>query len=92
MDFVSLIGVGIAAFAATDIDDLFVLILFFSNPRYQARQIVLGQYLGIGLLVAVGGIGSLITLVVPPIVVGLMGLLPIAIGIKKAARPAKNRR
>ena len=83
MDFVSLIGVGIAAFAATDIDDLFVLILFFSNPRYQARQIVLGQYLGIGLLVAVGGIGSLITLVVPPIVVGLMGLLPIAIGIKK---------
>ena len=83
MDFLGLVGVAIAAFAATDVDDLFVLMLFFSNPAYGRRQVVIGQYLGIGALVAVGIVGSLIALVVPPWIVGLMGLLPIAIGIKK---------
>jgi cadmium resistance protein CadD (predicted permease) len=83
MDFLSLVWLGIAVFVATDIDDLFVLMLFFSSSNYKAHQVILGQYLGIGLLVVVGAIGSLIALVVPPIVVGLMGLLPIAIGVKK---------
>ena len=83
MDFLGLVGVAIAAFAATDVDDLFVLMLFFSNPAFGRRQVVIGQYLGIGALVAVGIVGSLIALVVPPWIVGLMGLLPIAIGIKK---------
>jgi cadmium resistance protein CadD (predicted permease) len=83
LDFISLVGIGIAAFAATDIDDLFVLMLFFSNPTYERRQVIIGQFLGIGALVAVGIVGSLIALVVPPLIVGLMGLLPIAVGIKK---------
>lgn len=83
MDFLGIIGIGVAAFAATDIDDLFVLMLFFSNPAYKARQVVFGQYLGIGALVAIGILGALIALVVPPMIVGLMGVLPIAIGIKK---------
>ena len=83
MDFLGIVGIGVAAFAATDVDDLFVLMLFFSNAAYKARQVIIGQYLGIGALVAVGIVGSLIALVVPPMIVGLMGLLPIAIGIKK---------
>ena len=83
MDFLGLIGVGTAAFAATDIDDLFVLMLFFSNPAYGGRQVVIGQYVGIGALVTAGIVGSLIALVVPQWIVGLMGLLPITIGIKK---------
>lgn len=83
MDFLAIIGIGVAAFAATDIDDLFVLMLFFSYPTYKAPQVIIGQYLGIGVLVSVGIVGSLIALVVPATIVGLMGLLPITIGIKK---------
>lgn len=83
MDFLAIIGIGVAAFAATDIDDLFVLMLFFSYPTYKAPQVITGQYLGIGVLVSVGIVGSLIALVVPATIVGLMGLLPITIGIKK---------
>jgi cadmium resistance protein CadD (predicted permease) len=83
MDFLGLLGIGVAAFAATDIDDLFVLMLFFSNAAYRPRQVILGQYLGIGALIAMGVLGALIALVVPPMIIGLMGLLPIAIGIKK---------
>jgi cadmium resistance protein CadD (predicted permease) len=83
LDFLGIIGIGVAVFAATDIDDLFVLMLFFSNPTYKARQVILGQYLGIGILVVVGVAGSLIALIVPSMIIGLMGLLPIGIGIKK---------
>jgi cadmium resistance protein CadD (predicted permease) len=42
----------------------------------------LGQYLGIGSLIGISIVGSLITLVVPTYVVGLMGIAPIAIGVK----------
>ena len=56
--------------------------IFFSSLAYPVRQIVLGQYIGIGSLVAIGVLGSLIALVVPTYVIGLLGIVPIAIGIK----------
>jgi cadmium resistance protein CadD (predicted permease) len=78
-----LIGIGIAAFAATNIDDIFVLLMFFSMLKIPPRQVVIGQYLGIGALTAAGAVGSLIALVVPDYVIGLLGLVPIAVGILK---------
>jgi cadmium resistance protein CadD (predicted permease) len=82
VDIIGLIAIGVAAFVATNIDDIFVLMIFFSSLAYSIRQIVLGQYIGIGLLIAISGIGSLIAFVVPTYVMGLMGIVPIAIGIK----------
>jgi cadmium resistance protein CadD (predicted permease) len=82
VDIIGLIAIGVAAFVATNIDDIFVLMIFFSSLAYSIRQIVLGQYIGIGLLIAISGIGSLIAFVVPTYVIGLMGIVPIAIGIK----------
>jgi len=82
-DLVGLVGIGIGAFAATDIDDLFVLMLFFSQPKFTPSQVILGQYLGIGLLIALSALAAFIALIVPPFVIGMMGLLPLAIGIKK---------
>ena len=80
---ISLIELGASAFVATNIDDIFILMVFFSSSNFHARSIVIGQYLGIGLLVAISALGSLIALVVPSFIIGLMGLAPIAIGIKK---------
>ena len=82
VDIIGLVAIGVAAFVATNIDDIFVLMIFFSSLAYPIRQIVLGQYIGIGLLIAISGIGSLIAFVVPTYVIGLMGIVPIAIGIK----------
>lgn len=82
-DIPSLIGLGAAAFVATDIDDMFVLMAFFATRRYPTPHIVFGQFLGIGALIAISLIGSLIALVIPPSFIGLMGLLPIALGIKE---------
>jgi cadmium resistance protein CadD (predicted permease) len=80
VDFPGLVA--IVAFAATDIDDLFLLMIFYSSQSFPASQVTLGQFIGIGALVAISVLGSLITLVIPIYVIGLLGLVPIAIGIK----------
>jgi len=79
-----LIILGISTFVSTNIDDIFLLIVFFSNVlRYPPYQIVIGQYVGISLLVAISIVFSLVSLVIPSFLIGLMGLVPILIGIKK---------
>lgn len=83
MDFLGLVGIGIAAFAATNIDDIFVLMMFFSVLTFPPRHVVFGQYLGLGALVAFSAVGALIALVLPQYVIGLMGIVPIAVGILK---------
>jgi cadmium resistance protein CadD (predicted permease) len=73
----------IALFASTNIDDLFVLLGLFSDPRYRRSDIVTGQYAGIAILFGVSVAASLISLVLAPEYVGLLGLAPIAIGLKR---------
>jgi cadmium resistance protein CadD (predicted permease) len=87
-DLVSLIAIGVSAFVATNIDDIFVLMMFFSSSysssmTFPVRQIVLGQYIGIGLLIVISALGSLISLVVPSYIIGLLGIVPIAIGTRR---------
>jgi cadmium resistance protein CadD (predicted permease) len=74
---------GITLFAATNIDDIFVLLGFFADPKFRAHRVVIGQYLGIATLVAISLLAALIALVIPPAYVGLLGLAPIAIGTRK---------
>src|SRR5918996_2177416 len=88
-DIPGLIAIGIAAFAATNIDDIFVLMMFFSSSSrsssmtFPVKQVVLGQYIGIGLLVAISALGSFISLAVPTYIIALLGIVPIVIGLKK---------
>ena len=89
MDVPALVGIGIAAFVSTNIDDLFILMVFFASPRFPSYQIVLGQYIGMGSLMAVSLVGSLIALVLPRYLTGLIGVFPIAVGIKELLEPHK---
>jgi cadmium resistance protein CadD (predicted permease) len=84
-DIPGLIAIGVAAFAATNIDDIFVLLMFFSfsSVTFPVKQVVLGQYIGIGLLVAISALGSFISLAVPTYIIALLGIVPIVIGVKK---------
>ena len=83
MDFLALVGVGIVAFVSTNIDDLSILMVFFATPRFPFSQIVLGQYIGMGSLMGVSLAGSFVTLLLPRGIIGLIGLFPIAMGIKE---------
>jgi cadmium resistance protein CadD (predicted permease) len=81
---VGLIGAAAALFVSTDIDDLFALVGFFADSKFNIRDVVVGQYLGIAGLYGGSVVASLLSLVVSPAYIGLLGLAPIVIGLKKA--------
>jgi len=81
--FAAAIITGITSFAATNIDDIVILMLFFAQvtSTFRPRHIVIGQYLGFVALIAASLPGFFGGLIVPKAWIGLLGLLPIAIGI-----------
>lgn len=72
----------ILAFVSTNIDDIFLLTLFFSTRKFKAVNIFLGQYTGIATLVAISFVGSYIGNFIDQSYVGLLGLFPIYLAIK----------
>jgi cadmium resistance protein CadD (predicted permease) len=82
-EFSTLLGIGTSAFLASNNDDTFMLIILFSNPNLLTRNVTIGQFLGIMLLVIVSASAALLILVVPLFVIGLMGFIPIGLGIKR---------
>lgn len=82
--FWTAIVTGISSFIATNIDDIIILMLFFSQLSRQltVQQIVIGQYLGFSLLILASLVGFLGGLILPKIWIGLLGFLPLLIGIK----------
>jgi cadmium resistance protein CadD (predicted permease) len=80
----AVVGQAVGLFISTDLDDVLVLLSFFADPRFRIRQIVAGQFIGIAALYAVSVAGSWATLGLPRTVIGLLGLVPIAMGVKSA--------
>ncbi|ALF55405.1 transporter [Nostoc piscinale CENA21] len=89
---VTTISTGAFAFSATNIDDLVILTLFFSqiNARFRRWQIIAGQYLGFTALVMASLPGFFGGLILPRPWIGLFGLVPIAIGIKCLLNQAED--
>ena len=83
MNWLSVLSRAIVAFAATNIDDIFILSLFFAQKNLKRWHVVAGQYLGLAGLITVSLIGYFTRLIIPETWIGLLGLAPIAIGIKK---------
>lgn len=80
-----LLEAGIAAtlFIGTNIDDIFVLLAFFSDRRFTHREIIFGQYVGIFIL-AFGSIALAFgAKQIPLSYIGLLGLVPLFLGVKK---------
>jgi cadmium resistance protein CadD (predicted permease) len=78
-----LLALAVTLFASTNIDDLVVLIGFFADRRFRARDIVAGQFAGLAALFLVSAVGALLSLVIPKTYLGLLGILPVVIGIRK---------
>lgn len=75
----------VIVFTVTNIDDIIILSLFFSDKKLTPRTIVSGQYLGIGTIVVVSALGALLASALPTRWIALLGLIPIIIGLSKAA-------
>jgi len=84
------IGIAAALFVATNIDDIFILLALFSNPSFRPVHVVTGQMIGMALVIALSIAGALLALVVAPQYVGLLGLVPLSLGIVKLVRKDKD--
>lgn len=79
---ITLLFIAIVAFVATNLDDIFILMVFFAHPDYKNTQIVVGQYIGILSLILISALGYFFKFVIPSAFIGLLGIFPIIIGIK----------
>lgn len=83
------ITAGITAFSATNIDDLVILLLFFTkdNSEFRRWQIVCGQYLGFAAIVIASLPGFFGGLLLPDYWIGWLGFVPILIGLNALVNP-----
>jgi len=88
-ELITAIPTGITAFTATNLDDIVILMLFFSqvNTLFRRRHIVMGQYLGFGALVLASLPSFFGSMLFPRPWIGLLGILPIAIGVSRLLIP-----
>ncbi|PZO36643.1 MAG: transporter [Pseudanabaena frigida] len=77
------IKIGLATAVATTFDDNIYLTSFFSqvNRTFRPKHVVVGELLGFTALVLISLVGFLIGLAIPSTWIGLLGILPILIGL-----------
>lgn len=83
---VALTVASILAFAAANIDDLIVLMLFFADRHFQSWQVFLGQYAGVSAVIGLCLLGAGPAAHLPHLLIGALGIVPIAVGLHKLLR------
>ncbi|WP_431892850.1 cadmium resistance transporter [Nonomuraea sp. bgisy101] len=89
------VATAVGMFAGTNVDDIIVLTVLFLSSRAggapRAWQIWGGQYAGIAVLVAVSVVAALGLTIVPDDWVGLLGLIPFALGVRSLVSAIRAR-
>lgn len=88
------IASAIGLFAATNIDDFVVLTLFFLAVQRGAIptwKVVAGQYTGVIALIVLSLTAGLGLTLLPAQYVGVLGLIPLALGVRGLIRYARSR-
>jgi cadmium resistance protein CadD (predicted permease) len=79
----AVLGLAAGAFAGTNIDNAVVTVAMVATaPPQRARRIATGQVLGFTVLVVGAVAMALILFEIPTRVIGLLGLVPLALGIR----------
>lgn len=78
------VKIGLAAAVATTFDDNIYLTAFFSevNRTFRPKHVVVGEILGFTALVTISLVGFILGLVIESAWIGLLGILPILIGLR----------
>jgi cadmium resistance protein CadD (predicted permease) len=77
------LALAVGVFAATNIDDVFLLAAFFADSKLRRRAIVMGQFAGIGLLTGVSVGAAVLAIDIRSEWTALLGVVPLALGLKK---------
>jgi cadmium resistance protein CadD (predicted permease) len=86
------LGVAAAAFFGTNVDNCVVTMAMVAGaPLERARRIATGQIIGFVVLVAVSAAGAAVLYEFSSAVVGLLGLVPLAIGVRGLVGLARAR-
>jgi cadmium resistance protein CadD (predicted permease) len=80
-----------SAFTVTNIDEIVLLALFFSNPRLRPPAVVFGHFLGIAVVVALSVLAGLAAMTVPHTLTRMLGVIPIALGGYEIVRQIRGR-
>ncbi|QDQ84610.1 cadmium resistance transporter [Paraburkholderia megapolitana] len=87
----SLVILAVAAYAATNIDNLCVLLAFLADARDGKYRVIVGQFLGSAALVVIAlAVAALLTKLPEPYI-GLLGFLPVTVGIVKGRTWLRSR-
>ncbi len=91
---ISVIITAFVSFASTNIDDIFVLMLFFSQAgnQLQKHHIIIGQYLGIMTLLFISISGAIGLNLIPQQYTRLLGIIPILLGMKEWLKYRKDKK
>ena len=79
----SLVLLAIVAYAATNIDNLFVLLAFLARARGGRHRVIAGQCAGSLVLIAGSILFAALLMHLPAGYAGLLGLLPIGVGLSQ---------
>ena len=72
----------IIAYISTNIDDIFVIMILLASAGAAKARLIAGHFLGVGLITVISMLGAFGLQNLPLKYVGLLGLVPIALGIK----------
>ena len=75
--------IAIAAFASTNVDDLFLLASLFVDAELRTLSVVVGQFLGMSFLVVISILAALFAMTIPGGWICLLGLAPLLLGIHR---------
>lgn len=75
----------VISFISTNIDNVFVMMILYSkvDEKLKKHYVVIGQYLGLIVLVTISLLGAFGMNFIPQQYIGLLGLIPIGLGIKE---------
>lgn len=74
----------VVAYISTNIDDIFVLMILLAQAAKGTKgKLIAGHFLGVGIVTAISMLGAFGLQNLPLKYVGILGLVPIGLGIKE---------
>jgi cadmium resistance protein CadD (predicted permease) len=91
IDWWSSLGLALALFVASHVDDLLIVPAMFLHPGMRPGQVFVGQLLGMAILIGLTLAGASFAVAIAPQHVALLGVVPLLIGLWQGAVQLRRR-